>query len=827
MYNDFENQVAKALCENDHLFFTRYFFKARQSIKFRVNWHHHLICDALQEVIDGRTKNLVINVAPGSSKTEIVVINFIARGLALNPRARFLHLSGSDSLASLNSATAREIIRSDDYQQFWPLQIADDAKAKKRWNVLVDGQPAGGVYATSLGGQITGFRAGHMTEGFTGCFVAGTGVLTNKGTKVIDEIKPGDKVLSFNHENGQLEFQPVLAVKESIREEIVEVQTTGGRNLRCTPCHRFFDGKSYKAISEFNAGELLTNVSWRTLVAVQKMRKDFSARQGRDTEIHQPTSDTNILFTQLLVNGCERIKSVAEITGFNLPNLFRRISTSLQAHSNLFFKMCQSSAFTSHAWRGKFKLEREEKGLPNFISEVKAANPRARWTGLFDLFGKEKFISSSSRSQYPPQRASESCDTVQVLPYDSSSLAQDAIYSITALSAEKTKVYDIQVAQNHNFFAKGILVHNCIIIDDPIKADEAFSQTKLDAANRKLVTTVNSRRANPAVPIVLVMQRIAESDPTGFIEKGNLDGEWKSLKIPALIDDAYVNSLPEKYRAMVEKVDHEDAAGRFSYWQYKEPLEKLLSMERGDGTDATGSRVSRHVFSGQYQQNPKALGGNIIKGHHFIRYTVLPKIRYRQIYADTAQKTREANDYSVFEEWGLGEDNKLYLLDLIRGKWEAPELKRRAVAFWAKAKARDSVAFGQLRDMQVEDKSSGTGLIQELKLAPHNIPIKPIERDKDKLTRVMDILSYIEVGLVHVPESAPFTNDFISECESFTADDSHDFDDQVDPMVDAVKGMLSSLNKMLQWAQLGEAGIKEKNEKIAPKNTSSQNIGTA
>ena len=105
------------------------------------------------------------------SKTEMAVINFIARGLALNPNARFLHITSGDDLALLNSQTARDIVQSDEYQALWPLQIADDAKAKKRWNVIVDGKKAGGVYAVSLGGQITGFRAGHMAPGFQGAII--------------------------------------------------------------------------------------------------------------------------------------------------------------------------------------------------------------------------------------------------------------------------------------------------------------------------------------------------------------------------------------------------------------------------------------------------------------------------------------------------------------------------------------------------------------------------------------------------------------------------------------------------------------------------------
>jgi predicted phage terminase large subunit-like protein len=514
MYSPFELAIIKAQCELDHLFFTRYFFKARQAIKFRVNWHHILICDTLEKVITGEIKNLVINVSPGSSKTETVVINFIARGLAINPRCRFLHLSGSDSLASLNSATARDIIGSDTYQQLWPLKIKDDSNSKKRWNVEIDGQEAGGVYATALGGQVTGFRGGHMTDGFSGA----------------------------------------------------------------------------------------------------------------------------------------------------------------------------------------------------------------------------------------------------------------------------------------------------ILIDDPIKPEDAYSRLKLDTANRKLLTTVKSRKANPNTPTILVMQRLAENDPTGFIEKGNVEGDWHFLRIPAVIDAAYIATLDPKYQRLIEESEKSED-GRFSYWPYKEPIKSLLQMERGDGVDQTGARISRHVFTGQYQQRPTALGGNIIKGEYFQRYQILPKIKYRRIFADTAQKTKEHNDYSVFEEWGPADDGRIYLIDIIRGKWEGPELKRRAKEFWAKCRGRDDVKFGQLREMVVEDKSSGTDLIQTLKLPPPegaNIPIRALERNKDKYTRVQDVIAYIEAKLVCVPEDSAFTNDFIAECEAFTADGSHDFDDQVDPMVDAVYDMLSTGNKLKIWAQLAE-----------------------
>lgn len=490
--------VIKAECELDHLFFTRYFFKQRQSIKFIVNWHHYLIADAIQRVIDGKCPNLIINVPPGSSKTEMAVINLIARGLALNPYARFLHISSSDDLVLLNSQTARDIIQSDEYQAMWPLQIADDAKAKKRWNVIVDGKKAGGVYAVSLGGQITGFRAGHMAEGFQGA----------------------------------------------------------------------------------------------------------------------------------------------------------------------------------------------------------------------------------------------------------------------------------------------------IIIDDPLKADEAYSPSAIKTANRQLLSTVKSRKASPLTPIIIIMQRLGENDCTGFIKGGNFHGQWEFVSIPALIDEAYVAALPEKLKPMVVREPRDDK-GRFSYWPYKEPLADMLALEAGNGTDADGNKVSRFVFSSQYQQAPVAIGGNIIKGQWFPRQAP-PKIIYRKIYADTAQKTAERNDYSVFECWGYGEDKKIHLLDLLRGKWESPDLKRQAIDFWNKHQAVSGM--GALRKMVVEDKSSGTGLIQDIKRS-ERIPIEGMERSKDKLTRVMDATPHIESGFVVLPDNAPFVSDFIVECEAFTADDTHAHDDQIDPMCDAIADMLAAKPK--------------------------------
>lgn len=152
-----EQQVAKVMCLDSLLYFTRYFFKMYQKKKFTVNEHHLIICDALERVLRGELKRLIINVAPRYTKTELAVKSFIAHGLALNPSAKFIHLSYGDDIALDNSEFIKDLVNSAEYQALFPsVQVKKDAKAKDKWWTT----DQGGVLARAAGGQVTGFGAG-------------------------------------------------------------------------------------------------------------------------------------------------------------------------------------------------------------------------------------------------------------------------------------------------------------------------------------------------------------------------------------------------------------------------------------------------------------------------------------------------------------------------------------------------------------------------------------------------------------------------------------------------------------------------------------------
>ncbi len=156
-----EDELIRARTLSDTLFFTRYFFKKRQKRKFVVNWHHKQIAEKLDKVYSGEIKKLIVRIPPRYGKTELAVKNFIAKGLAINPQSKFIHLSYSSGLALDNSEEVRDFITDEHYSSVFPyVNLSTSSKAKNKWYTT----EGGGVYATATGGQITGFGAGKVDE---------------------------------------------------------------------------------------------------------------------------------------------------------------------------------------------------------------------------------------------------------------------------------------------------------------------------------------------------------------------------------------------------------------------------------------------------------------------------------------------------------------------------------------------------------------------------------------------------------------------------------------------------------------------------------------
>lgn len=208
-------ELIQAKLISSSLTFTKYFFKVRFNRKFVVNHHHEIICEALDRVIDGTTKRLIINIAPRFGKTELAVKNFIAKGFASNPASKFIHLSYSQTLALDNSEEARDFIQEAEYQELFPyVKLNPSSKAKNKWYTT----EGGGVYATATGGQITGFGAGEMDEDDAiDEFTPDSNVKFSGAIIIDDSIKPDDAESDLTRNRVNQRFETTIRSRTNSR----------------------------------------------------------------------------------------------------------------------------------------------------------------------------------------------------------------------------------------------------------------------------------------------------------------------------------------------------------------------------------------------------------------------------------------------------------------------------------------------------------------------------------------------------------------------------------------------------------------------------------
>ncbi len=210
-----ERRMLKYMLEQDGMQFMRYFFKLREGTVMLRNWHHYVIEYVLQAVFDGKITRLIVNIAPGYTKTEQVVLNFICRGLALNPRSKYIHTSYSGELAQENSSKIKETVQSAEFQELWPMNTRIDTKGKKRWFTEL----GGGMMATSSGGQITGFRAGRMEPGFTGAFVNDDPVKPDDAYSAVKRNAINNRFNNTMRSRLAIETVPMINIMQRIHED--------------------------------------------------------------------------------------------------------------------------------------------------------------------------------------------------------------------------------------------------------------------------------------------------------------------------------------------------------------------------------------------------------------------------------------------------------------------------------------------------------------------------------------------------------------------------------------------------------------------------------
>ena len=289
-----------------------------------------------------------------------------------------------------------------------------------------------------------------------------------------------------------------------------------------------------------------------------------------------------------------------------------------------------------------------------------------------------------------------------------------------------------------------------IVIDDPIKAQAALSVAERRKVNEFYDNTLYTRLNDKARgAIVIVMQRLHQDDLVGHV-LGQED--WELATIPAIEAESRSYRLgPDAddvhLRGTGEVIDprREDAA-------VLEQLQRTL-----------GSMG----FAAQYQQDPVPPDGNAIHRDWLRYYDTAPShFDLVMVSWDTASTLGEASDYSVGTVWGLHRGD-IYLLDLVRGRYEVPDLRRLIENTAQRHDANATV---------IEETDIGRAIVQEMRR--HSTVRPTLSRPRfDKEARLLAQAPKFEAGQVLLPREAPWLAMYLSELLAFP-NGAHD--DQVD-----------------------------------------------
>jgi predicted phage terminase large subunit-like protein len=334
-----------------------------------------------------------------------------------------------------------------------------------------------------------------------------------------------------------------------------------------------------------------------------------------------------------------------------------------------------------------------------------------------------------------------------------------AIFPAMRISAMKNT--QSEVVTTRNGFRLAISVDGALtgrggdilVIDDPIAAMAALSQKSREHVASWFFNTALSRlddKQNGA--IVLVMQRLHEDDLAGVLLRSS--DEWTVLSLPAIAEQ-----------------DEEIPIGNGRV--HVRHAGDVLHPERESRQDLESLRTQLppEIYAAQYQQRPVPPGGAMIKRAWVRRYDQLPTSgRVIQSW-DIGHKQGEDNDYSVCTTFRIC-DNRYYLVDLLRGRFDFPTLRRKVV---------EQAKLHKASQVLIEDAGFGAALIQELKTADFSVvAVKP---EHDKKIRMGIQAGKFENGQVLFPKEAPWLRDLEEELFAFP---SGRHDDQVDSISQAL-----------------------------------------
>ena len=333
------------------------------------------------------------------------------------------------------------------------------------------------------------------------------------------------------------------------------------------------------------------------------------------------------------------------------------------------------------------------------------------------------------------------------------------IFPEVALAADSKAAGRWETNRGGEYFATGVggamtgRGANFLVIDDPHSEQDALSETAMEAAH-EWYTSGPRQRLQPGGRILLVMTRWSKKDLTEMVLKDQArdsrSDKWDVIEFPAI--------MPSGKPCWPE------------FWK----LDDLLAVQ---------AALQVNKWSGRWQQNPTLDEGAIFKREWWKvwPHEDVPRLKYIIQSYDTAYSKKETADFSAITTWGVFQPSPddpdcLILLDAKKGRWDFPDLKRKAMEFYK---------FWNPDCVLIEAKASGLPLTQELRRT--GIPVvnySPGGRNKstDKVSRANSVSPVFEAGMVWAPDQS-WAEEVVEEMAEFPFGEN---DDLTDSAVQAV-----------------------------------------
>lgn len=509
-------------------------------------------------------------------------------------------------------------------------------------------------------------------------------------------------------------------------------------------------------------------------------RVEEDARLPDVRNVVRPTSSERTR-SRLLQAGVQA-STQSQVASSAMPELFATIQTSVLGLGLLLFDLPQ---------------DREEEDA-HVDPKHQASDRGTRSWALHDVHDATEPGDAPHRRGSKEQHSGEPDHPLQSVPHDPPQIGVDTVSAIGHHGDPEVDVYDLQVEESNCFFADGILVHNCLIVDDPQSSESVYSKADRERTNRWWLETMVTRCDDPRLSaFVVAQQRLHPEDLIGECMARDLGYEY--LCLPSEYDP--------RRKCITYRTDPFSGL-KVKFWEDPRTEEGELLFPQRFTPEVLADALKTlkpTAYAAQHQQNPSDAANAMFKPHWWRFWRpegrattsvegeapnrpvgcpkaddepaiVLPAVMDQiVVHVDPTLLGEQSKDYAVAQVWGgVGPDR--FLLEQYRDKFSIAQLT---------AILLDIHARYPLARIQIEESVVGPAIVADLKrLIPNVFGVKP---EGSKEARAAGVMVLVEGGNVYLPEGARWLGDFVDEMSSFPG--KHD--DVVDCLSGALRTMMT------------------------------------